>query len=298
MERLVWLNGELVPQSEAKISVLDHGVLYGDGVFEGIRAYNGRVFRLEEHLKRLFSSAKTIGLDIPLSAEELSRAVCETVRANGLRDAYIRLVVTRGVGDLGLDPRKCHKPTVFVIVDELALYPDEFYENGLELITVSTRRNSPTALNPAIKSLNYLNNILAKIEVNRAGLHEGLMLSHDGHVAECTGDNIFMVCGEEVITPPVTAGILEGITRNVVMELAAGEGYRVTEKLFFLHDLYNADEVFLTGTAAEIVPVVKVDGRTIGEGKPGPVTRKLRQAFRALTETEGTPIGEAEQVMR
>jgi len=291
MSRVVYLDGEWVPTEEAKISVYDHGLLYGDGVFEGIRAYNGRVFRLREHLERLYRSAKTIWLTIPLSMEEMEGAIVETLRRNGLRDAYIRVVVTRGKGDLGLDPRKCPKPTVFIITDAIELYPPEFYEKGLEVITVATRRNIPTALNPGIKSLNYLNNILAKIEVIQAGLVEGIMLNAEGYVAEATGDNIFLVEKGHLVTPPPYVGILEGITRNAVIELARGMGLVVEERVFTQHVLYNADECFLTGTAAEVIPVVKVDGRIIGDGRPGPLTRRLMAAFRELTQREGVPIG-------
>ena len=291
MDRLVYLDGRFVPAAEACISVFDHGLLYGDGVFEGIRAYNGRVFRLNEHLKRLYNGAKAILLDIPLSAEEMREAVLECLRRNQLGDAYIRLVVTRGVGDLGLDPRKCHGgPTVFIIADTIELYPQEFYDRGLELITTVTRRNLPEAINPAIKSLNYLNNILAKIEVSQAGLLEGLMLNHEGYVAEATGDNVFLYAGERLVTPPTSVGILEGVTRAAVIELAAELGIPVLEERFTRVFVYTADECFLTGTAAEIIPVVKVDGRTIGAGMPGPVTRRLMERFRALTRSEGVPI--------
>ncbi len=292
MGELVYLNGQFVPAEEAKISVFDHGVLYGDGVFEGIRAYNGRIFKLDEHLQRLYRSAHSIMLEIPLSFDEMKQAVIETVRANGLRDAYIRLVVTRGVGDLGLDPRKCKEPTVFIIASSIVLYPAEFYEKGLSLITCSTRRNISEAIDPSLKSLNYLNNILAKIETIRAGVPEGLMLNSEGYVAECTGDNIFIVYGDRVITPPVHVGALEGITRGVVMELAEQLGYEVAEEMFRLPAVYNADECFLTGTAAEIVPVVEVDGRKIGTGEPGPVTKRLREAFLDLVQREGAPVYE------
>ena len=291
MDRLVYMDGQFVPAGEARISVFDHGVLYGDGVFEGIRAYNGRVFRLDEHLKRLYNGAKAILLAIPLSLEEMREAVLETLRRNELADAYIRLVVTRGVGDLGLDPRKCRAgPTVFIIADAIELYPQEFYERGLELITTVTRRNLPEALSPAIKSLNYLNNILAKIEVSRAGLLEGLMLNHEGYVAEATGDNVFLYANNRLITPPTSVGILEGITRAAVIELAADLGIPVSEERFARQFVYTADECFLTGTAAEIIPVVGVDGRKIGEGVPGPVTRRLMERFTALTRSEGVPI--------
>ncbi len=288
----IYFNGRIVDESEAKVSVFDHGLLYGDGVFEGIRAYNGRVFRLREHLQRLYNSAKGIWLKIPLSMDEMERVVIETCRANNLQSAYIRLVVTRGIGDLGLDPRKCSNPTVFCIADNIELYPEELYENGLRLITCSTRRIRGDAFDVGIKSLNYLNNIMAKIECVQAGVAEGIMLSEDGYVAECTGDNIFCLHGKQLVTPPVYVGNLAGITRRVAMELAAKAGLEVKEQLFRLIDVYCADEVFLTGTAAEIVPVVEVDGRCIGTGKPGPVVKHLREAFRELVSCEGTPIYE------
>jgi branched-chain amino acid aminotransferase len=287
---LIYLNGRLVPKEQAVVSVFDHGLLYGDGVFEGIRAYNGRVFRLKEHLNRLYVSARAITLDIGMAMDQMQMAVLETLRANNLRDAYIRLVVTRGTGDLGLDPRKCAKSTVIIIADKIALYPAECYTNGLEVAIVSTRRNNPQALNPSIKSLNYLNNILAKIEANLMGIREAIMLNTEGFVAECTGDNIFYIKGKSLVTPPTTAGALEGITRNCVMELAARTGLKVEEKLFTAFDLHTADEAFLTGTAAEVVPVIRIDSRTIGNGKPGPLTQKLIRAFHELTAQEGTII--------
>jgi len=292
MPQLIYLDGELVERDEAKVSVYDHGLLYGDGVFEGIRAYNGRVFRLDEHLKRLGRSARAILLDIPLSHDELVEATVQTCRANDVRDGYIRLVVTRGVGDLGLDPRKCPNPSVFIIAASIQLYPPELYESGLPLITCSTRRNSPSSLDPGIKSLNYLNNILAKIECIQADVQEGIMLTNAGMVSECTGDNIFIVCDGEVVTPPVEAGILDGITRMAVIELARDEGITVVEKSFPVTEVYTADECFLTGTAAELVPVVRVDARTIGDGKPGAMTKRLFNRFRELTRSEGTPINE------
>ena len=291
MTPLVYLNGKFVPKWEAKVSVFDHGLLYGDGVFEGIRAYSGRVFRLDEHLQRLYRGARAILLEVGMTHEELREAVLESLRVNNLQDAYIRLVVTRGIGDLGLDPRKCSQGcTVFIIADAIQLYPEQMYQEGLELITVTTRRNDVTALNPAIKSLNYLNNILAKIEVVQAGLHEGLMLSADGYVAEATGDNIFLCTRGRLVTPPTSIGILDGITRDAVMQLAPEMGIVVEEKLLTQYDVYIADECFLTGTAAEIIPVVKVDGRLIGDGKPGPVTRELMARFHDLTRKEGVPI--------
>lgn len=291
MERLVYINGKFFPRSQATISVFDHGLLYGDGVFEGIRAYSGKVFRLREHLERLYRSAQVVSLEIPTTLEDMQESVLECLRVNDLSDAYIRLIVTRGIGDLGLDPRKCHGgPTTIIIADAIELYPPELYENGLEIITVTTRRNLPSALSPAVKSLNYLNNILAKMEVNRAGLHEGLMLNHEGYVAEATGDNIFFSDGTDLVTPPSSVGILVGITRGVVMEIAAETGTAVREERFLLPDIYTARECFLTGTAAEIIPVVSVDGRVIGDGKPGKLTRELMARFRQRTLEEGAPI--------
>jgi branched-chain amino acid aminotransferase len=288
---LIYVNGVFVPKAEAVVSVFDHGLLYGDGVFEGIRAYNGRVFCLREHLVRLQRSAQAILLDLPLSHEALTEAVLETLRQNDLHDAYIRLVVTRGVGDLGLDPRKCHgNATVIIIADQIQLYPETFYAEGLEVITVATRRNIPDALSPAIKSLNYLNNIIAKIEVGRAGLQEGIMLNAQGYVAEATGDNIFLVKDEQLITPPTYVGILQGITRDTVIELAGEMGIPTREVPFTQYDVYAADECFLTGTAAEIIPVVTVDSRAIGSGQPGPRTRALIARFRDFARQAGTPI--------
>lgn len=290
MSLQIWLDGKLVPEEDAKISVFDHGLLYGDGIFEGIRAYHGRVFRLKQHLERLYNGAHVLMLDMWLTPEEMSQAVVETCRANNLTDCYIRLVVTRGVGDLGLDPRKCPKTSVFCIATGIALYPDEVYQNGLKLITCSTRRNRPDSLNGEIKSLNYLNNILAKMETTQAGVPEGIMLTADGYVAECTGDNLFLVDGNCLITPPDSIGNLPGITRGAVMDVAREAGMCVTEKLFRLREVYTAPEVFLTGTAAEIVPVVEVDGRRIGTGKPGKGTLQLLERFRELTKTDGEPI--------
>jgi branched-chain amino acid aminotransferase len=287
----VYINGEFYSQSQARISVFDRGFLYGDGVFEGIRVYDGRVFRLDQHLARLYHGAKAILLDIPMPNGRLREVVVETVRRTGLRDAYVRLVVSRGTGDLGLDPRNCRDgATVVVIVDTISLYPQEVYERGLEVITCVTRRNLPTALNPEIKSLNYLNNILAKIEVGQANAHEGLMLNHLGYVAEATGDNVFVCEHGHVNTPPVETGILEGITRDVVVELAREMGLPLTEEDLTLYQVYNADECFLTGTAAEIVPVARVDGRAIGDGKPGPITKRLMARFKEVTATEGVPV--------
>ncbi len=279
----VYINGRLYNKEDAKISVYDHGLLYGDGIFEGMRSYNGRVFRLQQHLRRLWDSARAICLEIPISQEQMAKAVNETLSANGIKDGYIRLVVTRGAGSLGLDPNRCSDPQVIIITDHISLYPKEFYEKGLEIITAATLRNHPAALNPRIKSLNYLNNILAKIEGLKAGCVEALMLNHKGEVAECTGDNIFLVRRGTLVTPPNDAGILEGITREAVMELAAEAGIEVREASLTRHDVYIADECFLTGSAAEVIPVVKVDNRVIGSGKPGPVTRDLSERFHRLT---------------
>lgn len=291
MNKLIYLDGKLVKQEDAKISVFDHGLLYGDGVFEGIRAYNGRVFRLKEHLARLRNSAKAISLDIHLSNDELQDAVLLTIKSNKLRDAYVRLVVTRGVGDLGLDPKNCKKSTIFIIVDKIKLYPAEFYTNGLAVVTVTIRRNSPNSINPSIKSLNYLNNILAKIESSRSGVPEAIMLNKDGYVAECTGDNIFILKDNALLTPPTWAGALPGITREAVMEIARSKlKLLVKEDIFTTYHIYTADECFLTGTAAEIVPVTKVDNRTISNGKPGKVTLELMREFRELTRSTGVPI--------
>ncbi len=279
----VYLNGELVDKEDACISVYDHGLLYGDGVFEGIRAYGGKVFRGREHVQRLYDSARAIALDIPLSPEEMTEAIETTLQANGLSDAYIRVVVTRGVGTLGLDPYKCPDPQVIIITDSIVLYAEEHYRNGLEVVTASTVRNHPNALNPRIKSLNYLNNVLAKIEGLQAGASEAIMLNAAGYVAECTGDNIFTVNDGSLATPPVHAGILAGITRGVVMELAAEAGIETLQRDMTRFDLYVADECFLTGTAAEIIPVVRIDSRPIGDGSPGPVTMELLRMYRELT---------------
>ncbi len=290
MNRIIFMNGRLVPENEAVVSVFDHGYLYGDGVFEGIRAYNGRVFKLEEHVQRLYESAHSIMVPIAYSKQDMIQAVVDTVNANKLRDAYIRLVVSRGVGDLGLDPRKCKESQVVIIADKIVLYPEELYEEGLTVITVSTRRNVADALDPKLKSLNYLNNILAKIEANRAGVLEALMMSGQGYVCEGTGDNIFIYRKGKLITPPPYLGILEGITRAAVIDLARQENIPIEETPFTRHDVYVSDECFLTGTAAEVIPVIEADMRTIGAGKPGPVTRRLMEKFRALTQNEGTPL--------
>jgi branched-chain amino acid aminotransferase len=286
----VYIDGKFYGERDAKISVFDHGLLYGDGIFEGIRAYNGRVFRLKEHIDRLFFSAKAILLTIPISRSAITEAVLESCRKNRLRDGYIRLVVTRGVGTLGLNPSRCKRPSVIVIADKIQLYPPELYERGMEIVTVPTVRNLHSALNPAIKSLNYLNNILAKIEANGAGCEEAVMLNAEGFVSECTGDNIFIVKEGQLMTPPLSAGALYGITRQVVIELAGQSGVAVTEPNLTRYDLFNAKECFLTGTGAEIVPVVKIDGRVIGTGKPGQLTKKLVTAYHALTKVSGEPI--------
>lgn len=286
----IYLDGKLVSEDEAKISVFDHGLLYGDGVFEGIRLYGGKIFRLEQHLDRLFASAKAIMLPVPMAKKQLVEACCETCRANKLRDGYIRLVVTRGVGYLGLNPFKCKNPTVFIIASTIELYPEEVYRNGLNLITAATQRVNPAAVSPSIKSLNYLNNILAKIEAVNAGTVEAIMLNSAGHVAECTGDNIFIVRGGKLETPPISAGALNGITRGVVFELAAKMGIAASQPNLTRYDLVTADECFLTGTAAEIVPVATIDGRPVGTGKPGALTLKLIAEFRKLTCSEGTAI--------
>lgn len=291
----VYINGRITSKNEATISVYDHGYLYGDGVFEGIRVYDGRIFRLEEHLDRLYSSARHIMLQIPLPREAMRDAIIETVRAGGLRDAYIRPVVSRGPGDLGIDPRKCSAPTVVIIVDAIQLYPPEAYERGLRMITATVRRPAPDALNGRIKSLNYLNNILARIEANQAGVEEALMLTADGYVCECSADNVFVVTGGEVWTPATHLGLLQGVTRDVVLALAAGLGIPATERIFTLYDVYAADECFLTGTGAEVGPVVEIDGRQIRDGRPGPITQRLTTAFREEARRTGTPVfaGEA-----
>jgi branched-chain amino acid aminotransferase len=281
----IYINGKYYEKPDAKISVYDHGLLYGDGVFEGIRIYDGKIFRLKEHVDRLFESARAIKLDIPLTREQMMDAIQKTVDANNKKNGYIRPLVTRGAGYLGLDPRKTSDPQVVVIVDDISLYPPELYENGLELATVSTIRNHPNAVNPRIKSLNYLNNILAKIEAIQAGCLEALMLNHKGEVAECSGDNIFVIKGGVLKTPPADAGVLEGITRNAVLELAHQADIPVREIALTRHDIYIADECFLTGTAAEVIPVVKCDARLIGTGKPGAITRQLREGFQKLVRS-------------
>lgn len=286
----VYIDGQFFDEADAKISVFDHGLLYGDGVFEGIRMYHNRVFKLKEHIERLYWSAKAILLDIPMAPADLARACVETCRANGLRDGYIRLVVTRGRGTLGLDPRRCPKASIIIIASTIQLYPPEYYEKGLTLVTVPTTRNLANAVNPAIKSLNYLNNILARIEANNAGVEEAIMLNTEGFVAECTGDNVFIVQKGKLYTPPLSAGALYGITRNTVLDAARELGIPTAEPNLTRYDIYVAEEMFLTGTAAEMVPVVKVDGRVIGNGKPGPVSAKLLAAFREKTKTDGEVI--------
>ena len=290
MSRVVYLNGELVPEEDARVSVYDHGLLYGDGAFEGIRVYSGKVFKLREHIVRLYRSAHAMMINLPITEEEMEQAILTALRTNGVMDGYVRITITRGVG-LGLDPRVCKTPTVIIMTDRLALYPEEMYNEGLQVVTVSTRVPPAQALEPRIKSLGkYVINIQAKIEANRVGAGEGLMLNTEGYVAEGTGDNIFLVRDGKLVTPPPYAGILEGITRNVVMGLARDMGIPVEERLFTLFDVYVADECFLTGTAAEVIPVVKVDGRTIGTGRPGEMTTRLIEAFRTLTRAEGVPI--------
>jgi branched-chain amino acid aminotransferase len=284
MSRQIYISGKFLPQEDAKISVFDHGLLYGDGVFEGLRSYGGRVFRLREHIVRLYESARAIWLEIPMTPDAMCDAVNQAVRINKIEDGYVRLVVTRGAGTLGLDPNRCSNPQVIIIADVISLYPKELYEKGLEIVTVSVQRTSPAALSPRIKSLNYLNNILAKIEGLQAGCIEALMLNHKGEVAECTGDNVFLVRHGVLYTPPLDAGILGGITREAVIEVARDAGIDVRETALTKHDVYVADECFLTGTAAEVVPVVKVDSRTIGTGKPGPITRDLEKRFKKLTQ--------------
>lgn len=286
----VYLNGQLVDEKNAKISVFDHGLLYGDGVFEGIRVYHNKVFTLDRHIDRLYRSAKAIALDIALSKEEMAKAVVRTCKANGIKNGYVRLIVTRGVGTLGLNPYLCKESQVIIIAAGIQLYPVELYEKGLSIITVGTMRNQAEAINPRIKSLNYLNNVLAKIEALNAGVMECIMLNPQGYVAEASGDNIFIVKGNTLVTPPVWCGALEGITREVVMELAAQAGYTVKEDVLTRYDLYTADEVFLTGTAAEIIGVGVIDRRSIGAGQPGPVTLELAELFKAYTREEGTPI--------
>src|ERR1039458_4781249 len=286
----IYIDGKYYDERNARISVFDHGLLYGDGIFEGIRAYNGRVFKLKEHIDRLFCSAKSILLTLPMAHADIMTAIVETCRRNKLRDGYIRLVVTRGPGTLGLNPNRCKNPSVIIIAGKIQLYPPELYRQGMDIVTVPTGPNLHSALNPAIKSLNYLNNIMAKIEANNAGCEEAVMLNAEGFVAECTGDNIFIVKEGQLLTPPLAAGALYGITRRVVMDLAAESGVKVSETNLTRYDLFNAKECFLTGTAAELMPVVKIDGRVIGAGTPGPVTGNLITQCHALTKASGQPI--------
>ena len=286
---IIYLDGAFVPKEEAKVSVFDHGLLYGDGVFEGIRAYNGRVFRLDEHLDRLYDSARTIALEVPLSKAEMAEAICEVLRRNNLRDAYIRPIVTRGIGDLGLDPRKCERPTVVIIAVEWGAMYGDLYEKGLCAVTVSIRRTPAESLPPNVKSLNYLNNILAKLEANCKGGDEAIFFDTNGYLSEGSGDNIFVVKNGEIVTPP-TLNNLRGVTRLVVLECAAELGITVTERNMGYFDLYSADEVFVTGTAAEVGPIVTIDGRPIGSGRPGPITKQLMAAFKTATSQSGTPI--------
>ncbi len=289
----IYLNGDYVDKQDAKVSVFDHGLLYGDGVFEGIRLYDGCVYKLDEHLERLEHSAKAILLEIPMSRAELAEAVCETCRRNDLQNGYVRLVVTRGPGHLGLTPDGCGPQSVIIIADDIQLYPEELYENGLKIISVPTRRINSSALPPAVKSLNYLNNILAKIEAKRVGYLEALMLNDKGEIAECTGDNVFIIRKGVLYTPPLDAGSLRGITRAAVMELAEGMGIKVKEQALTRYDLWIADECFLTGTAAEVIPCVEVDHRSIGEGTPGPLTKKLIELFRESAKRDGARLDAA-----
>lgn len=286
----IYMSGKLVPEREAKVSVFDHGLLYGDGVFEGIRSYNGRVFMLKDHIDRLYRSAKAIALEIPMTRAQMAEAVVTTCRANKTMNGYIRLVVTRGPGTLGLNPFNCKRAEVIIIAGSIQLYPKELYEKGLSIITVGTVRNHPESINPCIKSLNYLNNVLAKIEAINSGVEEAIMLNHKGSVAEATGDNIFLVKNNALVTPPCSDGCLEGITRDVVMKLARKSGYETREATLNRYDLYNADEVFLTGTAAELIPVVDIDRRRIGDGRPGRITRELGQRFKEFANANGEPI--------
>src|SRR5215813_3706072 len=284
-EAKIYIDGKFYSEANAKVSVFDHGLLYGDGIFEGIRFYNGRVFRLEQHLERLWNSARSICLTIPMTRQEMTEALLETIRQNHLRDGYIRLVVTRGVGNLGLNPEQCKNPSVIIIVATIALYHEDFYRKGLSIVTVATRRS-----NPAAKSLNYLNNVMARIEANLANADEALMLNDAGNVAECTADNVFVIKHGQIFTPPITAGALQGITRSVVFDIGSEFDIKVVEADFTRHDIFVADECFLTGTAAEIVPVAKADGRPIGNGRPGPITTRIIERFREMTHNTGTPI--------
>ncbi len=289
-ESKIYVDGKFFAEADAKVSVFDHGLLYGDGIFEGIRFYNGRVFRLEEHLQRLWDSARSICLEIPMTMTEMTEALLETIRQNDLRDGYIRLVVTRGVGNLGLNPAQCKKPSVIIIVAQIALYPESVYKSGLTVVTVATRRTNPASLNPAVKSLNYLNNVMARIEANLANADEALMLNDQGNVAECTADNVFVIKNGQIFSPPISAGALRGITRSVAFEIAAELGIKITETNITRHDVFIADECFLTGTAAEVIPVIKADGRPIGNGRPGPISTRMIARFREIVRATGTPI--------
>lgn len=295
-EQLIFLNGEFVSKKDAVVSVYDHGFLYGDGVFEGVRVYEGNVFRLQEHIDRLYDSAKSIMLSVPYSKQEMSGLVVETLRRNELLNAYIRVVVSRGVGNLGLDPSSCARPQVIVIAEELALFPKELYKTGIDIVSVATRRTRADVLSPKVKSLNYLNNILVRIEANLAGVSEALMLNDQGYVAEGSADNVFIVKNGEILTPPGYVGALEGITRNAIMEIAHELGFPMREQVFTRHDVYVADEVFLTGTAVEVIAVVKVDGRVIGDGKPGDCTNRLLEEFRKTVVENGTKLYGQENV--
>ncbi len=283
----IYIDGRFHNREDAKVSVFDHGLLYGDGVFEGIRTYDGLIFKCKEHIDRLYQSAHALMLEIPMSKEEMVEAVKKTLKENEMKDAYIRLIVTRGMGDLGLDPRKCSKPTIIIITDKIKLYPQEFYDKGLEIVTISTQRNIHESVNPQIKSLNYLNNILAKVEAINAGVEEAVMLNSEGYVAECTGDNIFTVKNGSLFTPPIHSGVLRGITRGAVIDIAHLKEIPIHEEVLTRYDLFNADEMFLTGTAAEIIPVVRMDRRKIGDGKVGKMTLNLISEFHKLTKVDG-----------
>lgn len=292
-EQWIYLDGEFVTKENAKVSVFDHGFLYGDGIFEGIRIYNGNIFKCKEHLDRLYDSAKSIDLVIPLAYDELLEATAETIRRNDMRDGYIRIVVSRGAGNLGLDPRRCPKPTVLIIVEQLAIYSEEAYLNGLKAVSVAQRRKIPDALNPKIKSLNYLNNILVKIQSNFAGADEAIMMNAQGYVTEGSGDNIFIVKNGVVTTPPCYLGALEGITRQAIIDLCDKLGIKLKEEPFSMHDVYIADEVFFTGTAAEVIAAREIDGRMIGKGQAGPITLQLLEEFRKIVDQDGYKVWES-----
>ncbi len=290
MSQIIYLDGQYLPREQALVSVYDHGLLYGDGIFEGIRCYSGNIFRLRQHLERLWDSAKVIGLTIPMSMQDLEAAHCETMRRNGIEDAYIRTVITRGVGDLGIDPRKCSKPTVYIIAGKIALFPPEDYELGVPIITASTRRVPMDAFNPRVKSLNYLNNVLAKMEATNAGVRDAMMLNHQGYIVECTAANVFLLRDGVLSTPPTHVGALRGITRDAVIEIARAEGIDVREQLLTQYDAYVAEEMFVTGTGAEIMPITKVDGRVVGSGVAGAMTKALTAKFREMVLVDGTRI--------